>query len=588
MSLARRFFTLLSLLLALNLVFPFTVSALENPLPTVRLDSSTVLAREPEITISSEGLVTITVALWDSCRGGEAFLGLYPQVAALGYPIYRLSGEISLENPRLFQARFDLKELETPSLDINRLKENHGGQIALRLCLQGRSPSILDRTFAYLRSNSGEYAAAPALVQGPFVNCVTDSTAIISWEFDRPQKCCFLIEPGHRALKLEATLRPEINLGGLSPNTAYTYWLTWKVDDREFSSRKAAFLTAPARGSQSDFTFAVICDGRASYGGAENDVEGVNRSVFMPLLAQAYENRAAFILMPGDLVDGPFSDPEQLDRQFRSWKRIAQPVGGSIPIYTGMGNHDQTGFWIGRRSDRNFLPLPGEGAGEVIFAKNFCNPENAPDPPFPGAPTYRKTVYSYDWGKAHFAMLNSNYFQKGSGSQVQDSAGQLEGALRPEQLAWLEKDLAAARTRGQKLIFVLAHEPAFPNGGHAKDGMWWSGKRPEILQIRDKFWKILCRYQVTATFFGDEHNYSRALIDESTNAAYHHPIWQIITGGGGAPFYDQDKSVPWAESVRAFYPLPHLCLVEVKGQDLWLRVLTPEGQIVERVNLNEK
>jgi hypothetical protein len=115
--------------------------------------------------------------------------------------------------------------------------------------------------------------------------------------------------------------------------------------------------------------------------------------------------------------------------------------------------------------------------------------------------------------------------------------------------------------------------------------MWWHGKIPEVVQMRDRFWKILCEYEVLAAFFGDEHNYSLTLIDDSVNPEFIVPIWQVVTGGAGAPYYIRDEGVPWAGSVRSFYPSQHGCFLSVAGDDVLMEVVTPEGVLLESVQL---
>jgi hypothetical protein len=71
------------------------------------------------------------------------------------------------------------------------------------------------------------------------------------------------------------------------------------------------------------------------------------------------------------------------------------------------------------------------------------------------------------------------------------------------------------------------------------------------------------------------------------NPNYGHPVWQITSGGAGAPFYGQDTSVPWVNQVKAFTSIPHYCLVSVHGDRVELEVWTRSGQLVERTLLSD-
>ena len=549
--------------------------------------SGRFLAAEPHVEIKPDGIANITVTTLKPCTGGRAYLGVIPHVAELEYPFYRLRGGLTRFDSLTISAEFNLKNVENRNIDIDNLRENRGGHLAYRLALFSDKLQVFDRVFAYGRSLDGEYYRAAALIEGPFVDCVTPTSAVISWEFDRAVDCRLQVQPGDLTFEFDtAETRREFLLSGLAPGTTYDYQITWVNGDVKFKSPELQFRTAPPLKSQQKFSFAVFSDTRATYGDGDRDVEGVNAEVIRSILTQAYIRNADLILVPGDLVSGTTSDPSELENQFRSWKRIAGPVGGRIPIYEGIGNHDLTFRFFQKKGLKNRAPRSGGETGEAVFARHFVNPVNSPQPTSDDFPPYSETVYSFDWGNSHFTMLNSDYHQKGPGELVVDMHGELRGTLRDEQLEWLDRDLDSARKRGLRHLFVFNHHPAFPNGGHVHDAMWWDGEKPQIVQMRDRFWRILCRHKVLALFAGHEHNYSRALIDRNVDPSFDVPVWQIITGGGGAPYYARDESIPWKDSVQFFYPLSHFCLVEVDGENVILEVLTPDGLLVERVDLN--
>ncbi|MEL6759901.1 MAG: hypothetical protein AAFP04_05810, partial [Myxococcota bacterium] len=149
------------------------------------------------------------------------------------------------------------------------------------------------------------------------------------------------------------------------------------------------------------------------------------------------------------------------------------------------------------------------------------------------------------------------------------------------------RDLLAGTDKARHL-FVFTHEPAFPNGGHVQDAMWYRGRIPEVLERRDAFLEILFRHEVLAVFFGDEHNYSRTRIDSTLDPKYAGRLWQIITGGAGAPYYARDLTVPWARNVESFEPVHHVVVVDVRGENVWLRAVTTQGETVDAVELTDE
>lgn len=546
------------------------------------------LVEEPEIRVTPEGSAILTLHVQDACSGGEAWLGVFPSEGQLQYPHYLLIGSVTVLSPGQVVVQFPLKAMESAEKDIRHLHDSRGGRLAVRLQLWGTKTQILDRVFAYARSDENVYRRVPSLISGPFVDCVTDHSAVISFDFDEPLSCRISLQPGGRSIGVaESRRHHEIALTGLAAKSVQRYQIHWEIGGDSFFSAEYSFRTAPEAGSKGTVRFAVFCDSRAAVGGGEADVEGVQRSAMVKLLNLAYRREADFIVFPGDLVSGSTSNPDELERQFQSWKRITAPVAGSIPVFEGMGNHDCTGRWVGN-TIQEYIPRSGNEASEVIFARNFVNPENGPNPPHSSDPPYLENVYCFDWGWVHFAVLNTNYQQKGTHESVRPLAGDPEGTLRTEQLDWLENDLKEARKRGIKYLFVAAHEPAFPCGGHAEDAMWWRGKIPAIIAGRDRFWGILSRYQVVCAFFGDEHNYSRTLIDSTVNPQFERPVWQIVTGGAGAPTYAQDSTVPWADKVQAFFPVHHLCFVEADEEHVWLTVVSADGDKLERVDLLQR
>lgn len=553
--------------------------------------SNRLLAAPPQLTVSPDGIVTIQLETTAPCSSGKAYLGIYPRDAELKYPVYRASGKVSFADANSITVAFKIGKLEVKKVDINGLRKRRGGRLAYRVVLCGDHDAVIDRTFAYYRTPTGEYRRAVAMEFEPLVDQVSAHRAVLSWQFDHPAACTLEIQPGDIIKKFAAPARTlEIPIEGLQSSTEYTYQIHWEAEENagvSFSSPEYTFRTAPAKGSREPFRFVVFSDSRASYGGGDNAVEGVNRTVFKALLTRSYLSKAAFVLVAGDLVSGTTSDPQDLKNQFDSFKRIAAPIGARIPIYESVGNHDLVRRFFEGNRGLNYAPLPVEQSTEALFAAEFVNPHNGPVQISAAYPPYDETVYSFDWGNVHVAVLNDNYFQKGSGDLVADLPGELQGTMRPEQLDWLDNDLQAARERGMEHLFVAAHEPAFPTGGHVKDAMWWKGKKPAIVAMRNRFWKILCKYRVLAAFFGHEHNYSRTLIDAQVDPQFDQPVWQIITGAGGAPFYARDEDTPWAKAVSAFYPLAHCCIIDVAGKNVNLTVETPEGLVVDRAVLTD-
>ncbi len=85
---------------------------------------------------------------------------------------------------------------------------------------------------------------------------------------------------------------------------------------------------------------------------------------------------------------------------------------------------------------------------------------------------------------------------------------------------------------------------------------------------------------------GDEHNYNKVKVTPETNIypSYYpfgkielkRTIWQINNGSAGAPYYAQDKNVPWTDAVSNFSTQFALVLIYIDGQNVSAKVYNPD------------
>jgi len=116
-----------------------------------------------------------------------------------------------------------------------------------------------------------------------------------------------------------------------------------------------------------------------------------------------------------------------------------------------------------------------------------------------------------------------------------------------------------------------------------------------VVKRRNEFWHAIASSPKTrAIFFGDEHNYSRLLVDKDLPANpdgspenFKYPVYQMITGGAGAPFYAKDPETPWHNEVDTFSGLKHYILVETHQHNAWIYVYAESGQLIEKLQIAE-
>jgi hypothetical protein len=529
----------------------------------------------------------------------------------------------------------DVSKLESSSYDLYYI-EGGGGEVAYRLEVydpRWGSAGLYDRRFRYVREGprkTGEYALASTMTFGPFVDLVGPDSFVISWETDVPARGAVVLADTTFA-DPEVSLTHEVAVDGLLPDSDYEYRVRYGPDDAHTGAFRAR--TAPEEGA-GGCRFAYASDSRGGAGGCEHDLEGVNHATLKAILADAVSKEVDLMLFGGDLVDGYTTSEDAFRSELDSWKRAAGSVAFSLPIYEGVGNHEQLGDYMaapepGQPDKRFIVHCDREGAEslESVFSSEFTNPTGScygfslrPEELLDDrwrvstGPDYAETVYSFNRGNCHFVSINTNYWftgvmydettvrypsdKEGTALALRVLGGNREGYVLPYQLEWLEQDVAAAEAdENIDWIFVFTHEPAFPNG-HLYDAMFWGapGKGHEgglndasvplgdVIDMRNRFWGVLAHSpKVVAFMCGDEHNYSRTLIDTDIDPGFAHPVWHIVSGGAGAPFYAQDKSVPWVDKVAAFAPVNHYCVFDADHESVSLRVYAANGTLLEDV-----
>ncbi|MEM6532994.1 MAG: metallophosphoesterase [Myxococcota bacterium] len=574
--------------------------------PEERIEIHDLILKAPPLaSLDSSSALIVDFETLMPVRSAKLYVGSFVAGELFRKPVFRARVDYELQAPTTrHRIEFAIRKLLSSKYDIQNVSASGRGVIAFRLEVQvpgfvdsGRTRPgrvyVEDGRIAFRCSGvpcalSEPLIQLPTISLGPMVDLVTAQSATVSWLTSTPTVGRVIVRDS-AGLQLSfddsvAASRHEVKIDSLRPGEAYRY-LALSCDERGECVDEAAgtFRTPHPAGSR--FRFALMSDSRASSGTPMSSYLGVNREVIEQLFAVATQREIDFAIFAGDLITGYVTFEAEYRRQIMAWQEATEPFAMHLPIYEGIGNHE----FLGDAWAKGWIAGRREGdTAETVFAELVVNPKNSPAPR-DGEPSLEETVFSFDRGVGHFAVLNSNYFMRNyfhrEDHPARDRGGYREGWVSDEQLAWLDADLAAARTRGAKHLFVFTHEPAFPNGGHVKDAMWYNGKIPEVLERRDAFLQILLRHKVLAVFFGDEHNYSRTRIDRSLDPKYDGTLWQIISGGAGAPYYAQNRSVPWVNNVEAFEPVHHVVIVDVNGDDVWLRALTTQGETIDEVEL---
>ncbi len=453
----------------------------------------------------------------------------------------------------------------------------------------------------------GPFAVDTSIVEGPFVNLLTHNSAVISFATNFPIKARIFSDDRTFASK-EVSTHHEIAVDGLQPDSVYEYTVYYGAYRDAYD-----FRTAPEPGSRKPFTFGYASDCRSNNGGGERALKGVNAYMLkrIAVVCNLYDTR--FFQFTGDLIDGYRIDPGEMRLEYANWKRAVEPFASYFPFIAGFGNHESMIHYF-RHGEKDCAidKFPFEdNSSESVFADEFVNPLNGPDsedgaaydpdPETIDFPSYQENCFYYSYDNVVVISLNSDYWYSYSIAREPKIGGNPHGYIMDQQLVWLEKVLTELEADDSiDHIFVSVHTPIFPNGGHVKDDMWYSGNneiRPwvagkpvdiGIIERRDQLLDLMVNHstKVRASLTGDEHNYSLLKLtadmpkydtnwrpDDTLSVS--RPIWMINNGAAGAPYYGQEVT-PWQATLIEFTTQNALVLFHISGTQGRVEVINPD------------
>jgi hypothetical protein len=166
-----------------------------------------------------------------------------------------------------------------------------------------------------------------------------------------------------------------------------------------------------------------------------------------------------------------------------------------------------------------------------------------------------KPYYSFDWGGAHFAVIDSDIENTGDTREQKDAFWQ-------EQTRWLEADLKAAQSADFR--FLTGHQPPMTAVRRRQ------GDNPQMTALEPMFEK----YKLSAGFFGHDHNYQHYV----KNGVHY-----FITGGGGAPLYDVD--LPPADVMKKVESTENFVRVKITAGKAHVEGIKPNGDTIDIADL---
>lgn len=208
-----------------------------------------------------------------------------------------------------------------------------------------------------------------------------------------------------------------------------------------------------------------------------------------------------FAIMLGDNIYGS-ERPQDFERKFN--KPYKSLLDAKVEFHAALGNHDDP-------NQRYFKPFNLGGARYRTFRK----------------------------GNVRFFVLDSNY-------------------LDPDQVKWLEKELAAS---GSDWKIPYFHHPLYTT----------AARGPEV-ELRTVLEPLFVKYGVDVVFQGHEHIYERMKPQKG--------IYYFVAGGGAK--LRKGDTRPGALTEVGFAADRSFMLVEVSGDELYFQTISRAGATVDK------
>ncbi len=398
----------------------------------------------------------------------------------------------------------------------------------------------------------------PYVTKGPVITSVTPTDAWVAWETahhegkgtdptDSLENCdteaslpligdhnndtpTLTLSDGETFTDATCSRDHHVHLTGLAPNTHHSFTLDKPFDSSTGPTAGGEFTTATTD-PDARFSFIVYGDNRD-----DQALTGTSTQTDHQAVANAIaddDSDAAFIINTGDLalnITAVSGD----DNGYTEFFDVERALLSTRPLFTAIGNH------------------------ETIDTSEFdtlINPRSWEGLPHP-------YYWSFDWGAAHFAILDA--FE---GAKSYAGLGDRAPGVSDAQAQWLDQDLAQAQAKGQILI-VVAHQSPFshpaPNetSGHG-----------DSVPMQQKILPILLKYGVYALFAGHDHYYQHG---------HEGCLDYFVVGGGGAPQYKPDPNAP---GVIAAVETTSYVVVTVSGHQATGIAKATSGDVLDQFTL---
>ena len=295
---------------------------------------------------------------------------------------------------------------------------------------------------------------------------------------------------------------------------------------------------------------------------ADTELHEVRLTSLVPGARYQYEVRG-----PGmDAVRGTFGTPSEYSDAFRfllygdtrtnarshgAVVRAMQREGADFVVHTGDLVHD------GRNEShwQQFFQIEGPLLRDSVFIPVVGNHELRANSP-QGIANFRRYVHASDESPRPELDYTIRY-----GNVRMVLANAYDNWSSPRMRGWLEGELRQARREGpEDFLLVVTHWGLHSSGPHGDNPTFRAARLGDLFR----------QYRVDLVVAGHDHIYERG---------EDHGLKYIVTGGSGAPLYDQEREHRFAE---VFARQHHYVRVDAEYNKLTLTAVRPDGTVLDR------
>lgn len=330
-------------------------------------------------------------------------------------------------------------------------------------------------------------AQAQSLVRHPYLQKVTETSAVIVWRTDVASDG--LVRYGAAPDQLTQMARSaasgthhEVTLPGLQPGRRYYYAVSAGSAMLAGGDADHYVDTAPPRGSRPRIRAWLVGDS-----GTGDSRQAAVRDAMLRFVGA---DRPQLYLHVGDMAYDAGTTAEFTDNFFTPYASILR----NTVTWPAIGNHEgstsDSASESGPYYDAYVLPRAAEAGGVASGTEAY---------------------YSFDWGNAHFIVLDSHESPRTPG-----------GAM----LSWLRRDLEAT---DQEWVIAYWHHPPYTKGSHDSDD------ESQLIEMRENALPILEAAGVDLVLAGHSHIYERSFLLDGAYATPTTAAGHIKDMGDGKP-----------------------------------------------------